>query len=107
MKRQMTITVRNPLFWLYIVMVRFRYRINQFKDKRELARKKKVLNLEFKKLNWNDSQIWEMTKFSCGCLDDAINLLSNKLIEHCQLNDGRLFADAKKLVSEGFDRRWR
>lgn len=106
MKREITITMRNPLFWLYIVVVRFRSRIAEIKDKRALARKRKILEIEFKKLNWNDSQIWDMTKFSCGCLDDAVRLLSNRLLEHCRLNDHRLFNDAKQLVISGFDRSW-
>lgn len=106
MKKEITITMRNPLFWLYIVVVRFRNRIAKFKDKRELARKRNLLKKEFEALNWSDSQIWDMTNFSCGCLDDAVRLLSNRLLEHCKLCDHRLFNDAKQLVISGFDRRW-
>lgn len=106
MKREITITMRNPLFLMYLIWTRFRSRIAEFKDRRELSRNRRLLEREFKALNWSDSEVWKMTSFSCGCLDDAVRFLSNKLIDHCKLNDQRLFGDAKRLVISGFDRRW-
>lgn len=106
------IILKLPENWrISIVVVRFKRRIAAWKDQRELARKKRVLEIEFHKLKWTNDQVWNMTKHSCGCLDDAVRLLANRLMNHCsendgKMNDGRLFHTAKELVLSGFDRKW-
>ena len=95
----------NPLFWLYIVVVRSQYHINQFRDKRDLIRKKRIILREFKKLKWNKRQVWDMTSY-CSSLEEAVKLLSNKLLEQCNFSDRRLYSYSENLILDGYDRSW-
>ncbi len=56
---------------------------------------------KFKKLNWNDDQVWKLTSYA-GSLVEAIDMLTHELTDN-----RRLFPKIRKLVDAGFERDWR
>lgn len=101
------ITMANPLFFLNNSLLYLRRIIMNYKNTLNFRKKKKLLISDFNKLNWSGDDVWEITKYSSGSLDEAIRVLTNKLIDDCKITDCRLYPIAKTLIKDGFKRGWK
>ena len=55
---------------------------------------------KFKKRNWNDDQVWQLTSFCC-CIEDAVQRLCYELTKNTKLHP-----KLKKLIYDGYERHW-
>ncbi len=70
------------------------FKIKLILDKLKLKRK-------FKKLNWSEEEMWELTQYCCS-LKDAVRTLRDELTKNF-----RLFPLAEKLIYDGYERDWK
>lgn len=104
----MKIKIPNPIYWLYyffnnVILTK----INAYKNTNTLKIQKRQIKKQFKKLNWDNEEVFKITSH-VPSLVDATRVLTLKLLEHSDVDveNKDLYNYAKKLVHSGFNRSW-